>query len=77
MCFENEHILFKMSKRIRVLRKQNDLTYVQCLIEKEIYFYRIEQAKQDISFTTLCKICLYFDVTLEDFFKDFEYQKPQ
>lgn len=72
MSFDDKYILLELSNKIKCLRKRNNLTQMQCLIDTGIHFGRIEQAKRDISFTTLCKICSYFNITLEDFLKDFD-----
>ena len=65
-------LLLELSKKIKCLREEHNLTQAQCLIDTKIHFGRIEQAKRDVSFSTLCKICDYFNITLEAFFKDFK-----
>lgn len=75
MSIDEKHTLFELSKRIKKLRKDRGLTQMQCLIDTGIHFGRIEQAKRDISFSTLCKISDYFDISLEEMFEGFTYHK--
>lgn len=65
---ENSINLAWLAKRIKSLRSECGLTQLQFLHETNIHIGRIEQGKRDISFTTLCKICDYFKISLEDFF---------
>ncbi|AXT63686.1 XRE family transcriptional regulator [Aquimarina sp. AD10] len=51
-----------------MLRQQKGITQEDALNDTGIHFGRIEQGKRDISFTTLHKICIYFEISLEDFF---------
>ena len=61
-----------LAKRVRELRVKNKLTQLQCFLDTNIHFGRIEQGKRDVSFSTLYKICDYLNVSLEEFFKDFQ-----
>ncbi len=61
-----------MEKRVKQLRTDRQLTQEEAYNDTGIHFGRIEQGKRDASFTTILKICNYFDLTLEEFFiKDF------
>ncbi len=60
-------ILLELASRIKVLRKEKKLSQAVCYIDTGINFGRIERGKRDISFTTLCKISKYFDISLKDF----------
>lgn len=75
MSINEKHTLIELSKRIKKLRKERGLTQMQCLIDTGIHFGRIEQAKRDVSFSTLCKISDYFNISLEQMFQDFSYSK--
>jgi len=69
MEYNDEKILLtELAKRIKVLRKERGLTQEDCLNDTGISFSRIEMGSRDISFTTLHKICIYFKVSLKDFF---------
>lgn len=67
---EKKTLLIELAKRIKTLRKENKLTQIDCYNDTNIHFARIEQGKRDISFTTLFKICQYFNISMEEFFKD-------
>ncbi len=62
-------LLIELAKRIKDLRKSKNLTQIDCYNDTNIHFARIEQGKRDISFTTLYKICQYFNISMEEFFK--------
>jgi len=69
---KNKELLLWLAKRIKELRAKRGLTQLQCFHDTNIHIGRIEQGKRDISFTTLYKLCSYFNITLEEFFKDIE-----
>lgn len=60
--------LLKLASRIKKLRLEKKLTQEDAYNDTGIHFGRIEQGKRDISFTTLKKICDYFDISLEELF---------
>ncbi len=64
----NTEKLLWLAKRVKELRTSKNLTQLQCYLDTNIHFGRIEQGKRDISFTTLCKICEYLEITPNDFF---------
>tara|TARA_R110002124_G_scaffold120895_6_gene278986 strand:+ start:48496 stop:48714 length:219 start_codon:yes stop_codon:yes gene_type:complete len=66
-----KEILLRLASRIRELRLEKCLTQAQAKIDTKIHFGRIEQGKRDISYTTLHKICEYFEISMKEFF-DFE-----
>lgn len=66
---DKKDILLELAKRIKFLRKERQLTQEDCLNDTGIHFARIEQGKRDISYSTLYKICNYFEITPQDFFK--------
>jgi len=63
----NNLLLLELSRKLKELRKERGLTQEDCYNDTGIHFSRIEQGKRDISFTTLYKICKYFDVTIKEF----------
>lgn len=68
----NAELLSWLAARIKELRVQKDLTQLQCFHETNVHVGRIEQGKRDISFTTLIKLCDYFNITPEEFFDGFK-----
>lgn len=67
--FDKKDLLLKLSTRVKFLRKERKLTQEDCLNDTGINFARIEQGKRDISYTTLHKICNYFQITPREFFE--------
>ncbi len=67
---KNNTPLLSLSLRIKKLRAERGLTQLQCFQDTNIHVGRIEQGKRDASFTTIYKLCKYFDITLEEFFNE-------
>jgi transcriptional regulator with XRE-family HTH domain len=65
---EKDELLLKLANRIKGLRIERNFTQEDTFNDTGIHFGRIEQGKRDISFTSLKKICDYFNITLEEFF---------
>ena len=63
-------LLIQLAKRVKELRKVKGVTQADALTDTKILFSRIEQGKRDISFTTLYKICQYFEISMDEFLKD-------
>lgn len=63
-----EEALIILAKRIKELRKIKDVSQQNAYNDTGIHFARIEQGKRDISYTTLLRICNYFEITLKEFF---------
>ncbi len=62
-------LLKELAVRIKALRKERGLTQMDCYNDTNIHFARIEQGKRDISYTTLYNICVYFKISMSDFFE--------
>ncbi|GAB4160015.1 MAG: hypothetical protein Tsb0033_15340 [Winogradskyella sp.] len=67
---EEKKLLTALSKRVKELRNKKGVTQEQAYNDTGIHFGRIEQGRRDASFLTLNKICEYFEINLEEFFKD-------
>jgi transcriptional regulator with XRE-family HTH domain len=65
--FSKEEALFNLAKQVKKLRKQKGISQQNAYNDTGIHFARIEQGKRDVSYTTLLRICLYFEVSLMDF----------
>ena len=66
----DEALLKEIALRIKVLRKEKDLSQIDFLIATDINISRIEIAKNNMTISTLKTICDYFDISLSDFLKD-------
>lgn len=69
--YNKKELLTELAKRVKTLRTERSLTQEDAYNDSGIHFGRIEQGKNNISFTTLYKICNYFDISLENFFENF------
>jgi len=65
-----QEALLKIAKRIKQLRKKTGVSQQDAYTDTGIHFGRIEQGRRDLSYYTLFKICLYFNITLKDFFDE-------
>lgn len=69
---KKENLLLTLSKRVKKLRKEKGVTQEDALNDTGIQFSRIEQAKRDVQLSTIYKICEYFEISLEEFFREFD-----
>lgn len=65
---EKDELLLKLANRVKVLRIAKNLTQEDAYNDTGIHFGRIERGKRDVSFSSLKKICDYFEISLEEFF---------
>lgn len=66
---KNTKLLKNIALRIKELREQKGITQEDFYNDTGINIGRIERAINNVSITTLAKICNYFDITLKEFFK--------
>jgi transcriptional regulator with XRE-family HTH domain len=66
----NDKLLKQVAGRIKELRAERDLTQEVFYNDTGINIGRIERAKRDIGITTIELICNYFDITIQEFFKN-------
>lgn len=64
---QQEELLQVLAKKLKYLRKLKGLSQDEVLFDTGIHIARIEQGKRDISFTTLCRLADYFEVSLNEF----------
>ncbi len=57
--------------RLRVWREKRGATQEEVYLETGIHVGRIEAGKSNLTVSTLHALCMYYDVTLSEFFKDF------
>lgn len=66
---ESNELLIQLAKRVKELREEKGVSQEDAFTDTGIHFGRIEQGSRDISFTTLSKICKYFQLPMSDFLK--------
>lgn len=72
--FQNIELLEKIVACIKQIRKSKNITLEVFYFDTGIHLARIEQGKQNITISTLSKICEYFEISLSDFFELVENQ---
>jgi len=64
----NKDLLLKIAQRIKQLREEKDISQEVCYNDTDIHIARIETGKFNITVSTLQDICVYFGISLTDFF---------
>ena len=70
--FKNSVLISQITLCIKELRKNKKVSLEVFYFDTGIHLARIEQGKQDISVSTISKICDYFEISLSDFFAKVE-----
>lgn len=65
----NKELLKATVVSIKELRSNKNITLEVFYFDTGIHLARIEQGKQNISISTLSKICHYLNISMSDFFK--------
>jgi transcriptional regulator with XRE-family HTH domain len=65
---QNSELLERIVFCIKEIRKTKSITLEVFYFDTGIHLARIEQGKQNITVSTLFKICIYFQISLSDFF---------
>lgn len=71
--------LSHLGKHIKELRKEQNISQEQLAFSANVslsQISKIETGKHNTSFSTLLSICKAFNITIEDFFKGFDYPTP-
>ena len=66
----NQALLKKIANRIKKYREEQGVTQEQFFFDTGIHLGRIESTKTNITVSTLDAICKYFDLSIEEFFKE-------
>ncbi|WP_415060461.1 helix-turn-helix domain-containing protein [Flavobacterium sp.] len=65
---KNTELLKSIVICIQQIRKSKNITLEMFYFDTGIHLARIEQGKQNITVSTLSKICEYFSIQMSDFF---------
>lgn len=68
----NTELLIKIAQRIKQLRMNKGISQEVFYIDTDIHIARIETGKANITVSTLNDICIYFGISLTDFFATIE-----
>lgn len=69
---KESQLLTSLGKRVKELRIKKGISQSDAYTDTGIHFGRLEQGRRDISFTTLKKICDYFEVSICEFLSEIE-----
>lgn len=73
--YQNIELLQRIVFCIREIRMAKNITLETFYFDTGIHLARIEQGKQNITVSTLSKICDYFEISLSQFFDFVEKSK--
>lgn len=62
--------LLKLAKRVANLRNQKGISQLNAYNDTGIHFGRIELGTRDVSYSTLIKLCNYFEISMAEFFDE-------
>lgn len=68
----NDEDLRKIIERLKALRREAGVTQREMREQTGLHVSEIEAGRKNISITSLDRICLYFHLTLEEFFEGLE-----
>lgn len=71
----NTKLLNAIGLRLREIRQSKGLSQVMVYIDTDIHIARIEMGKYNITMSTLSDLCDYYEISLEDFFKNMDFKK--
>lgn len=66
----NELLVGQVVDRLRSIRRERGLTQENVRFDTDLNIGRIESGQHSISLTTLADLCDYYDIPLEEFFKE-------
>lgn len=70
--FRDKKLLILIALKIKSIRQSKGITQEEFYNDTGIHIARIETGKLNLSISTLKQICDYFDLSLCEFFKEFE-----
>ena len=71
----NNEILQKIAAKLRLLRRKAGLLQKTVSAETGLNMGHLEGARKNVTLTTLERLCEYYSITLDEFFKDIDILK--
>lgn len=65
----DEILLKKIAMRLKELREKANLSQEELINETNIHIGRLETGKNNLTVSTLKKLCVFFNIKLKDFFE--------
>lgn len=69
---QTDEILLKIAAKLRLLRRKAGLLQTTVSVETGLNMGRLEGGRGNVTLTTLERVCQYYGITLDEFFKDIE-----
>lgn len=66
---DDEILLMEIGKKLQKIRNSKGLSQEDVYIDTDLNMSRIEGGKTDIRLSTLLKLCKYYNISLEEFFR--------
>lgn len=66
----NDILVEQVVERLKSIRRAQGLTQESVRFDTDLNIGRIESGRHSISLTTLADLCDYYNISLEDFFKE-------
>lgn len=66
----NELLLRQITERLKEIRHRKNLTQEAVGFDTDLNIGRIESGRHSITLTTLADMCDYYDISLEELFRD-------
>lgn len=67
--WRNDVLISEIARRLKERRVENGLSQETVYFNTGIHIGKIETEKYNITVSTLSKLCDYYNITLEEFFK--------
>lgn len=68
----NQYAVAGVIAKLKCLRHERALSQDDVYIDTEINIARIESGRGNVSISTIADLCNYYEITLEEFFKDIQ-----
>lgn len=68
----NTLLLAEVARKLKRLREEKGLSQADVYIDTDVNMARVENGRTSITLTTLCTLCDYYGVSLEEFFRGIE-----
>ena len=69
---KNDLLIKEIARQIKELRLSRNLSQEDVYLDTDIHCGRLEQGKNHITVSTLKVLCVYFQISLSDFFNRIE-----
>lgn len=68
----NKELQLLIAQKLKRLREEKGVSQQQVYNDTDVHIGRLETAKNNATVNTIAILCSYFDITLADFFQNFD-----